>query len=177
MIRIRIRMIRMFLGLLDPHPIHILFVRIRIRILPSSTIKKWRKTLISTVLWLLYDFLSLKNDVNVPSKRNKHNNLLASWRSLTKRTGSTSGSVSHKYGTDPLPVRTKMSRIPNTATNICEKYVVLDPGSWMSFQYFSGTGNDFYDLYSFCWIFQVHACLQQAGVLLHKSGMNANNAE
>ncbi len=25
-----------------------------------------RKTLISTVLWLLYDFLSLKNDVNVP---------------------------------------------------------------------------------------------------------------
>ncbi len=33
--------------------------------------KRVRKTLISTVLWLLYDFLSLKNDVNVPSKRNK----------------------------------------------------------------------------------------------------------
>ena len=30
-----------------------------------------RKTLISTVLWLLYDFLSLKNDVNVPSKKGK----------------------------------------------------------------------------------------------------------
>ncbi len=29
------------------------------------------KTLIPTVLWLIFDFLSLKNDVNVPSKRNK----------------------------------------------------------------------------------------------------------
>ncbi len=69
--------------------------------------KKWRKTLIPTVLWLLYDFLSLKNDANVPSKRNKHKNLelkkyflLVSWRSLTKRAGSESGSGSfwHKYG-------------------------------------------------------------------------------
>jgi hypothetical protein len=31
--------------------------------------KNCRKTLIYTVLGLLYDFLSLKNDVNVPSKR------------------------------------------------------------------------------------------------------------
>jgi hypothetical protein len=29
-----------------------------------------RKTLVSTVLLLLFDFLSLKNDVNVPSKSN-----------------------------------------------------------------------------------------------------------
>jgi hypothetical protein len=29
--------------------------------------KKVRKTLISTVLWLLYDFLTLKNDDNVPT--------------------------------------------------------------------------------------------------------------
>jgi hypothetical protein len=29
-----------------------------------------RKTLISTVLRFLFDFLSLKNDVNVPSKSN-----------------------------------------------------------------------------------------------------------
>ena len=29
-------------------------------------VKIVRKTFISTVLWLLYDFLSLKNDVNVP---------------------------------------------------------------------------------------------------------------
>ncbi len=37
----------------------------RIQILPV------RKTLISNVLWLLYDFLSLKDDANVPSKSNK----------------------------------------------------------------------------------------------------------
>ncbi len=45
-----------------------------------------RKTLIFTVWRILYDSLSLKNDVNVPSKRNnqKINFLLASWRSLTK---------------------------------------------------------------------------------------------
>jgi len=30
-----------------------------------------RKTLIPTVLRLLYDFLSVKNDVNVASKRNQ----------------------------------------------------------------------------------------------------------
>jgi hypothetical protein len=33
-----------------------------------------KKTLIPTVLWLLYDFLSLKNDVNIPSKSNKQKN-------------------------------------------------------------------------------------------------------
>ncbi len=47
-----------------------LFVRIRIR--PKA--KKLRTTLISTVLWLLYDFLSSKNHVNVRSKRNEHKN-------------------------------------------------------------------------------------------------------
>ncbi len=42
-----------------------------------------RKTLISTVLWLLYAFLSLKNDVNVPSKSNKQKfflKLVFCWR-------------------------------------------------------------------------------------------------
>ncbi len=45
-----------------------------------------RKTLIPTVLWLLYDFLSLKNYINVSSKSNKQKNyfkisfLLASWK-------------------------------------------------------------------------------------------------
>ncbi len=33
-----------------------------------------RKTLIPTVLWPLFDFLSLKNYVNVPSKSNKQKN-------------------------------------------------------------------------------------------------------
>ncbi len=51
-----------FLGLQDPNPS--LFVRIRIRILPSST-NKVIKNLISINLWLLYDFLFLEIDVNV----------------------------------------------------------------------------------------------------------------
>jgi hypothetical protein len=34
-----------------------------------------RKTLIPTVLLLLYDFLSLNKDVNVPSKSNKQKNI------------------------------------------------------------------------------------------------------
>jgi hypothetical protein len=37
--------------------------------------KKLRKTLISSFLWLLYDFLFLKN-VNVASKSNKQKNLI-----------------------------------------------------------------------------------------------------
>jgi hypothetical protein len=53
------------------------WIRIRIHyyevwiqiLLPSSKIV--RKTLIPTVFWLLYDFSSLKNDVNVASKSNK----------------------------------------------------------------------------------------------------------
>ncbi len=51
----------------DPFPS--LFVRIRIRILPSN--KKVWKNLIYTISWLLFDFLSVKNDINVPSKNNK----------------------------------------------------------------------------------------------------------
>ncbi len=39
---------------------------------PSTINQKYfKKPLIPTVLWLLYDFFSLKNDVNVPSKSNK----------------------------------------------------------------------------------------------------------
>jgi hypothetical protein len=64
----------MFLDLQDPDPE--LFVRLRIQIVISSS-KKVRKTSISTVLRLLYDFLSFKNDVNVPSKvRNKQKNMV-----------------------------------------------------------------------------------------------------
>ncbi len=62
-IRIQIRRIRN-LGLLDPDPS--LFVRILL-----SLSKKIRKTLISTVFWLLYEILSLKNDLIVPSKSNR----------------------------------------------------------------------------------------------------------
>ncbi len=41
-----------------------------------------RKTLIPTVLWLLLDFLSLKNDVNVPSKSNKQKNFFYNFLKL-----------------------------------------------------------------------------------------------
>ncbi len=39
-------------------------------------VKKVRKTLIPIVLGLPFDFLSLKNDVNVPSKSSKHDKAL-----------------------------------------------------------------------------------------------------
>ncbi len=60
-ISIRIRLIHMFLDLPDP----------------------------DTLARLLYDFLSVKNHVNVPSKSNKPKNCLKmSWRLLTKIAGS-----------------------------------------------------------------------------------------
>ncbi len=68
-----------------------------------------RKTLISSVLCLHLDSLSLKNDVNVPSKSNEQKSffvcyLLASWRSMTKIAGSGSGSISQMHGSsDPDP--------------------------------------------------------------------------
>ncbi len=57
-----------------------------------------RKTLIPTVLRLLFDFLSLKNDANYLQKignKQKEKNcfVLASWRSMTKIAGSGSASV------------------------------------------------------------------------------------
>ncbi len=88
-----------------------------------------RKTLIPTVLWLLYEFLTLKNDVTVPSKRNKQkkiffkNFLLTSSRSLTKIAGSTStsGSISQRYGSaneDPDPFQNFMD--PQTGQKHCQ---------------------------------------------------------
>ncbi len=86
--------------------------------------KKARKPFIPTILWLLYDFLSLKNDVNVSSKSNKQKNLeekncflLASLRSMTKIAGS--GAESIVRGTDPR-IRTKMSRIRNTVEQVLD---------------------------------------------------------
>ncbi len=72
--------------------------------------KKFRKTLFSTVLWLINDFLSLKTDVNVPTERNKHKNLekkiifcLLFLNPMTKRAGSGSRSVSIIQCMDPSP--------------------------------------------------------------------------
>jgi hypothetical protein len=66
-----------------------------------------RKILNLAILWLS-DFLSLKNNVNLPSKSNKQKLckkiifLLASWRSVTKIAGS--GSISQWHGSaDPDP--------------------------------------------------------------------------
>ncbi len=92
------------------------FLASRIRILPLSS-KNSKKTLdlYCTVLWLLYDFLSVKHDVpvNLPSKSNqrkKKYSLLASW--MSQRAGSEAWSISH---TDPrMRIYTKMSRIWNT---------------------------------------------------------------
>ncbi len=101
-IHIRIRRIRMFLGLLNPHPDPYcnLFVRIQIRILLNKQ-KNEEKSWFLLLYGFFVTFFLLQNDVNVPWKRNKHNNLvkknyflLASWRSLTKRAGSGAGSVS-----------------------------------------------------------------------------------
>ncbi len=99
---------------------------IRIRILLSSS-KNSKKTLISTVLWLLFEFLPLKNDVKVPSKSNMQKNcffkicfLLASWRSMMKIEGSVSasgsGSISQRHGSaDPDPDPHQMSWIRNSS--------------------------------------------------------------
>jgi hypothetical protein len=61
----------MFSGLLDPDPDPL----VRGMDPGPSEAKIVRKTLISTVLRLLFDFLFLKNDVNGPSKSNMQKNL------------------------------------------------------------------------------------------------------
>jgi hypothetical protein len=56
----------MFLGLPDPDPL--------VRGMdpdPSIIMQNSKKTLISTIFDYFFDILSLKNDVNVPSKSNK----------------------------------------------------------------------------------------------------------
>ncbi len=94
-----------FLGFQDPDPL----VRGTIRIRHLK-----RKTLIPTVLWRLCDFLSLKDDVNVPSSVLWNRNYLLRFRFrfrfwLLKSYGSGSGSGS---GSDfwkvmvPVPVPT-----------------------------------------------------------------------
>jgi hypothetical protein len=71
--------VRMFLGFLDPDQDPL------IRGMdPDPSIKQNGKKNVDSVLWLLFDFLSLKSDVNVPSKSNKQKNfffkLVFCWR-------------------------------------------------------------------------------------------------
>ncbi len=61
--RIQIHKIRKFLGLPDP-----LVKGVDPEPDPSNIKQNSKKTLIYTVLWLLYDVASLKNDVSVPLK-------------------------------------------------------------------------------------------------------------
>ncbi len=67
-IRIRIHRIHMFLGLTYPDPDPLARGWIRILLLSC---KNSNKNLVSYCLVTLFDFLSLKNDVNIPSKSNK----------------------------------------------------------------------------------------------------------
>jgi hypothetical protein len=89
----------MFLGLPNPNHYYICT-----DLDPFHQAKIVRKTLISTVLWLLYDFLSLKNSVNTSLKSNRYQQnlflFMASWMSLTKSAGSGS---SYVIGMDPDP--------------------------------------------------------------------------
>jgi hypothetical protein len=64
----------MFLGLLDPDPDPRILLWIRIRILLSSC-KNSKKNLDFYFFVTLFDFLSLKNDVNLASKSNKQKKL------------------------------------------------------------------------------------------------------
>ncbi len=81
-----------------------------------------RKTLIPTVFLLLFAFLYLKNDLNVPSKINKQksffikiNFLLASWRPMTKIGGLYPHPDPLVRSIDPwIRIHTKMSWIRNT---------------------------------------------------------------
>ena len=95
---LRIRRIHMFLGHPDP------LVRSGSFYYQAKIV---RKTLIPTVLWLIFDFLSLKNYVNVPSKRNKQKTSLRSLTKIVKSVSaseSASGSISQRYGSaDPDP--------------------------------------------------------------------------
>ncbi len=103
-IRIRIHQIQMFFGLPDPDPDPLVRGMVWIRILLSSCNNN-KKNLESYYSVTLFDFLSLKNNVSVPSKSNKQKKLckkisflLASWRSMTKISGYGSGSLIQRHG-------------------------------------------------------------------------------
>ncbi len=86
-------------------------LRIRIRVFGPGSFHHQanlvRKALISTVLWPIYDFLSLNNDVNVPSK-------------ISKKTGSGSRSVHLTNGSVWIQAQkhtVPRTRIRNTVVN------------------------------------------------------------
>ncbi len=100
---IRVRRIRMFLGLPDPDPCS---QRYGSGSFYHQSKIVW-KTLIPTPLRLLFDFLALiENWCKCTFQAEKLSFLLASWRSMTKiaGSGSASGSISQMHGSaDPDP--------------------------------------------------------------------------
>jgi hypothetical protein len=88
-----------------------------------------RKTLISTLLGLLYDFFSLKHDVNLPSKSNKQKNSKNNFCGILKFTDEKS-----RIQLDPDPlvngtnlrigIGTKISRIRNTGCSLRQAFVI-----------------------------------------------------
>jgi hypothetical protein len=84
-----------FLGLLDPDP-----DPLRKRYGSGSfyhQAKIVRKTLIPTALQLLFDFLSLKNEVNVPSKTYKQKNFFCLFFCILKVNGENNSNAGNKY--------------------------------------------------------------------------------
>jgi|LakMenE18May11ns_1017448.scaffolds.fasta_scaffold8428617_1 hypothetical protein len=66
----------------------------------------------------LYDFLSLKNEVNVPSKSNKQKNVCIAVLKATDENSRFRSLIYKVRGMDlgiRIRIPTKMSRIPNTA--------------------------------------------------------------
>jgi hypothetical protein len=115
---LRIR-IHMFLGLPDPDP--------------SIIMQNSKKTLDSYYFVTLFDFLSLKNDVNVPSKSDKQKKLCKQISYCWHLEGQCRKSISPDplvRGMDPririrIRIHPKLSWIRNTAF-LCVMFVYLD---------------------------------------------------
>ncbi len=91
-----------------------------------------RKNFISIFMWLLYDFLSLKNDANVrpksiSKKATKKYFLLAYWCSLRKRAGSVYQRCRSPYP-DSVPIRHGSETLVKILPYICE--VVKKASLW-----------------------------------------------
>ncbi len=99
-----------------------------------------RKTVISTVLWLLYDFLSLKTDINVPSNSKKQENFrIRICNSDVRIRGSLSGSLPKCHGSTTLTTFSISSKLfaafwksfnketISMRIQVCESYESLPP--------------------------------------------------
>ncbi len=143
----------MFLSLPVPNPDLLVEIRIRLRILLSSSKN-------TTVLWLLYDILFWKNDVNVPSKSNTQKNVDMDLRirirtkiSWIRNTGKEGLPV---IGPAPLPRpppgRPNFHRLLAGAAGcfICPNInasLLLQQNTFQAVRHFTGTGNSLAHMY------------------------------